>query len=50
MDVKTTFLNGVAKEEVYIEQPMGFETRDRKTHVCNLKNDLYGLKQEPRTF
>ena len=34
MDVKTTFLNGVI-EEVYIEQPQGFEeTHDRNTHVC----------------
>jgi hypothetical protein len=47
MDVKTTFLNGVIKEEVYIEQPQGFEVEDRKTHVCKLKKDLYGLKQYP---
>ena len=33
MDVKTTFLNGVIKEEVYIEQPQGFEVEDRNTHV-----------------
>jgi hypothetical protein len=33
MDVKTTFLNGVVEEEVYMEQPQGFETHDRKTHV-----------------
>ena len=33
MDVKTSFLNGVFKEEVYIEQPLGFETHDRKTRV-----------------
>jgi hypothetical protein len=35
MDVKTTFLNGVIEEEVYIEQPQGFEVGDRKTHVCS---------------
>ena len=41
MDVKTYFLNGVFEEEVYVEQPLGFETHDRKTHVCKLKNSLY---------
>ena len=33
MDVKTTFFNGVVKEEVYVEQPLGFETHDRKTRL-----------------
>jgi hypothetical protein len=47
MDMKRTFLNGVVEEEVYIEQPQGFEVEDRKTHVCRLKKDLYGLKQYP---
>jgi hypothetical protein len=50
MDVKTTFLNGVIEEEVYIEQPQGFEVEDRKTHVCRLKKALYGLKQDPRAW
>jgi hypothetical protein len=50
MDVKTTFLNHVIEEEVYIEQPQGFEFEDRKTHVCRLKKDLYGLKQTPRAW
>jgi hypothetical protein len=49
MDVKTTFLNGVIEEEVYIEKPQGFEVEDRKSHVCKLKKALYGLKQSPRT-
>ena len=44
MDVKTAFLNGVVEEEVYVEQPLGFETHDRETHVCKLKKSLYGLK------
>ena len=47
MDVKTTFLNGVIQEEVYIEQPQGFEVEYRHTHVCKLKKALYGLKQAP---
>jgi hypothetical protein len=50
MDVKTTFLNGEIKEEVYVEQPLGFETHDRETHVCRLKKALYGLKQPPRAL
>ena len=50
MDVKTTFLNGVVEEEVYVEQSLGFETHDRETHVCKLKKALYGLKQAPRTW
>ena len=48
MDVKTYFLNGVIEEEVYIEQPQGFEVKDRETHVCKLKKALYGLKKAPR--
>jgi hypothetical protein len=47
MDVKTVFLNGIIEEEVYIEQPKGFETFDRESHVCKLKRALYGLKQAP---
>ena len=47
MDVKTTFLNGKIEEEVYIEQPEGFVTHGKKTHVCKLKKALYGLKQAP---
>jgi len=43
MDVKISFVHGIIKEEVYVEQPKGFEERDRKTHVCRLKKSLYGL-------
>jgi hypothetical protein len=50
MDVKTTFLNGVIKEEVYIEKPQGFEVEDKKSHVCKLKKALYGLRQAPRAW
>jgi hypothetical protein len=44
MDVKTIFLNGEIKEEVYMDQPLGFETHDIQTHVCRLKKALHGLK------
>jgi hypothetical protein len=50
MDVKATFLNGEINEEVYVEQPLGFETHDRETHVCRLNKALYGLKQAPRAW
>ena len=43
MDVKTTFLS-VVEEEVYVEQPLGFETHDRETHVCKVNKSLYSLK------
>eukprot|EP00253_Pinus_taeda_P008433 PITA_08433 len=50
MDVKTTFLNGVIEEEVYIEQPEGFETHEKESHICRLKKALYGLKLAPRAW
>ena len=44
MDVKTVFLNWIIEEEVYIEQPKGFEIFISESHVCILKRAFYGLK------
>nr|GEX05792.1 putative ribonuclease H-like domain-containing protein [Tanacetum cinerariifolium] len=49
MDVKTVFLNGNLREEVYVSQPDGFVNPDNPNHVYKLKKALYGLKQAPRT-
>nr|GEV63984.1 putative ribonuclease H-like domain-containing protein [Tanacetum cinerariifolium] len=50
MDVKTAFLNGEFKEEVYVSQPKGFVDPDHPTHIYRLKKALYGLKQAPRAW
>ena len=45
MDVKSAFLNGFINEEVYIEQPPGFQNYELPNHVFKLTKALYGLKQ-----
>ncbi|GJS48161.1 retrovirus-related pol polyprotein from transposon TNT 1-94 [Tanacetum coccineum] len=47
MDVKTAFLNGPLKKEVFLSQPNGFVDPDIPNHVYHLKKALYGLKQAP---
>nr|GEV83682.1 hypothetical protein [Tanacetum cinerariifolium] len=50
MDVKTAFLHGSLKEDVYVCQPKGFIDADHPSHVYKLKKALYGLKQAPRAW
>nr|GFC53459.1 retrovirus-related Pol polyprotein from transposon TNT 1-94 [Tanacetum cinerariifolium] len=47
MYVKTTFLNGILKDEVYVGQPPGFFSKQYPNHVYALDKALYGLKQAP---
>jgi hypothetical protein len=48
MDVKSAFLNGSIKEEVYVEQPPGFKDQEYHNHVYKLHKSIYGFKQAPR--
>nr|GFC57642.1 retrovirus-related Pol polyprotein from transposon TNT 1-94 [Tanacetum cinerariifolium] len=50
MDVKTTFLNGILKEGVYVGQPPGFVSKQYPDHVYALDKALYGLKQASRAW
>ncbi|GJS71794.1 retrovirus-related pol polyprotein from transposon TNT 1-94 [Tanacetum coccineum] len=45
IDVKSAFLNGKLKEEVYVKQPLGFESSESPDYVCKLNKAFYGLKQ-----
>jgi hypothetical protein len=47
MDLKSAFLNSILQEEVYVEQPKGFQDPHHPHHVYKLKKALYGFKQAP---
>jgi hypothetical protein len=47
MDVKSAFLNGPIKKDVYVEQPLGFKIEGYPNHVYKLYKTLYELKQAP---
>jgi hypothetical protein len=50
MDMKSIFINGPIKEEVYVEKPPDFEDSEYPSHVYKLSKALYGLKQAPRPW
>jgi hypothetical protein len=50
MDVKSAFLNGFLEEEVYVKQPLDFETAEFPHRVHRMRKVLYGLKQVPRSW
>ncbi|GKF33543.1 retrovirus-related pol polyprotein from transposon TNT 1-94 [Tanacetum coccineum] len=50
MDMKTSFFNGILREEVYVSEPDGFVDQENHNHVYKLKKALYGLKKAPHAW
>lgn len=50
MDIKTSFLNGMLEEDIYMQQPEGFVIPGQEHLVCQLNKSIYGLKQASRSW
>jgi hypothetical protein len=50
LDIQNAFLHGYLEEEVYMQQPLGYEDTRRPNYVCKLDKTLFGLKQAPRAW
>jgi len=50
MNVKNAFLHGELDREIYMAQPMGFQSQEHPRYVFKLRKALYGLKQSPRAW
>ncbi|MCO5609585.1 hypothetical protein L7F22_063815 [Adiantum nelumboides] len=50
MDVETAFLHGDLTEEIYMQQPPSYESREYPSKLCKLNKSIYGLKQSPRQW